>query len=194
MGWQASSAARAFTLTPVTVRIKDGLDLDEWRRVGRELLGVREASAWWIGDWLVYGEWRYRDKYRTVVDELGMHYDRLRDYAYVAGNVGPGIRRSDVPFTHHRVVAKLAPVEQRRWLEQAAKHRWTKQELAAALTGRALPAGPPAAPGRVRLAIDPQQLELWRSAADAAGLPLDKWAIRTLNQAASLPHLVRLTA
>src|SRR4051812_44344403 len=115
----STDLARAFTLTPVRARIKDGLDLDEWRRVGRGLLGVREASAWWIGDWLVYGEWRYRDKYRTVVDQLGMHYDRLRDYAYIAGNVGPGIRRADVPFTHHRLVAKLAPVDQRRWLEQA---------------------------------------------------------------------------
>ena len=37
---------------------------------------LREASAWWIGDWLAYGQWRYGEKYEGVVEELGVRLDQ----------------------------------------------------------------------------------------------------------------------
>jgi hypothetical protein len=182
-----SAPEKDFSLSFVGVAIVDGLEFDDWLAVGRRLLRLAEASAWWVGDWLVYGEWRYGERYQTVVDQLQLKYDRVRDYAYVAANVPPIIRRSDLTFTHHRIVAKLAPCEQRHWLERAAAEGWPTRVLANALRGPRLiePAGRASPPEQLRLEVGLHQLDRWRAAADHASVAVTAWAVATLDEAAA---------
>ena len=175
-----------YSLSPIGLSIADGLSFAEWASLGQRLLRFSDAAAWWIGDWLVYGEWRYGEKYRTIVDRLQLSYDRVRDYAYVAGNVSPGVRREDVSFTHHRLIAKLPPKEQERWLARAAERRWTKRELADALAARlGKPARQPAI--ELRLTIDPDRLERLSAAATQAGLDMKDWVRDTLDRTLGAP-------
>src|SRR4051812_9106304 len=98
--------SRRCTVSRLGLRLRGEVGVAEWAAVGRRLLGVADASAWWLGDWLVFGEFSYGEKYKTVIAALNLKYDRLRDYAYVAGSVPREIRRADLTFSHHRLVAK----------------------------------------------------------------------------------------
>jgi hypothetical protein len=172
-------------LNPVDVRIEDGLSFAEWMSIGRRLLTLHSASAWWIGDWLVYGEWRYGEKYRAVTEQLEVNYHRLRDYAYVAGRVGRGVRRKDLTFSHHRVVAKLEPAEQIRWLAFAAEQKLTQRQFAAAVSAPRQIAGRPAISEQMRLTVERTRLEVWRQAAAANERDLLEWAASTLDAEAA---------
>ena len=161
------------------------IDFVEWVTVGRKVIRAYNASAWWIGDWLVYGEWRYGQKYSTVTEALNLNYDRLRDYCYVSGNVSRIVRRSDLSWTHHRVVAKLESKQQSAWLERAAKRKWSKRELADAVAGAATPRLHVAVPALLRLSVEADQVERWRLASERAGLDFERWVAATLDAAAT---------
>lgn len=174
------------------LKIVDGLEFDAWEVVVQRVLSFAGASAWWVGDALVYGEWNYGEKYRAVLDHLELDYDRARDYAYVANNVPPAVRRPDLSFYHHRAVAKLAPVEQERWLARAAGEQWTVRQLRDAIAGE-FTAPPPAGPAveptavleAVRIPADAERVDRWRAAADAQDEAFSEWAAHVLDQAAA---------
>lgn len=181
------------------LRITDGLEFESWAEIGKRLLGVSEASRWWIGDWLCYGEWgRYGENYRRTLEELELAYDKVRDLAYVAGHVPEAVRRDDLSWYHHRVVAKLRPSDQELWLRRASEEAWSYRRLAEEIT-KAIEdlngtsarqqedsAGLRCAPQTelVKLDLDADRLARWRAAADASELPLQEWMIRTLDVAA----------
>lgn len=195
--------------TRVALKIVAGLEFEAWRDVGRRLLTFSEASKWWIGDWLAYGEWSgYGEKYRTAIEKLGLEYDRLRDYAYVANNVPDAIRNPDLTWSHHRIVAKLIPSEQEKWLALAAEEGWTKAEFMDAVQraeGQARPLPePPDRPGdpqddagrraetavqtadleQVLLTVAVDRLARWKAASARAGLGLHDWTLQVLDDAA----------
>jgi 3,4-dihydroxy-2-butanone 4-phosphate synthase len=193
------ASLRGVTMSRTTVSVSADLEFDEWVGLGRRLFRIADASAWWIGDWLVYGEWRYGEKYHTAVEQFGLSYDRLRDYVYVASNVPAAVRRADLTFRHHRLVAKLGVEEQRMWLALAAEREWSARALGEAIkqapqrtAARAAVLAPRgAADRRVRLAAASEQLAVWRDAAGYAGLDLQEWARQTLDDAASRVHRAR---
>ncbi len=188
----------AYALTAVAATLREGLTFTEWLLVGRRLLGLVDASAWWIGDWLAYGGWRYGTKYRIAVEHLQLNYDRIRDYAYVSARVGHAVRRPDLSFRHHRLVAKFDPADQREWLRRAAEAKWTSRKMAAEIEGDRGrhdardatelgcqgTAARAAVPSQVRLTVEPGRLAIWQDAARTAGLEFSDWAASTLDQAA----------
>jgi hypothetical protein len=86
-------------------------------------------------------------------------------------------------FTHHRLVARLDPAEQRQWLARASAQRWTKRELADALAADAAPLARDVE--LVRLNVDRERLGCWRDAAVGQGLAFEAWMTSTLDAAAS---------
>lgn len=185
VGEAASLGGRSVRMTSTAAILAGDLTFGEWIGVGQRLQRLNEAAAWWLGDWLVYGEWCYGAKYRTAVAQLGLSYDRLRDYAYVAGNVPRAIRRADLGFYHHRLVAKLDPDLQREWLRRAAEAKWTKRQLEQAIAG-SVPHPVGSAERRyVRLPIDGARLGEWERAAGVETGDLQRWMIETLDRAAA---------
>jgi hypothetical protein len=171
-------------LSPLGARLAERLTFEEWLAIGTRLIRYHDASVWWIGDWLAYGEWRYREKYKTVVAQLEMSYDRVRDYAYVARNVRPRYRRSELTFTHHRYVAKLSPAEQESWLTRAADGRWTTRRLADELARGDGTGGPQPDREKLLLNVDPDRAAAWRRAALGRGLDFVTWVTSALDAAA----------
>jgi hypothetical protein len=192
-----ASPARSETLTlgpgckatRTGLQISEALDVDAWEQLLGRVVAFSDSSAWWIGDVLAYGEWKYGEKYRAILADLELEYDRARDYAYVAGNVPCTIRRDDLSFTHHRIVAKLAPVDQEDWLARATENGWTKRELQEAIESAATPALEAAhrTLEQIRFTIAPERLERYQTAAqEAQAASVAEWALTVLDQAAGV--------
>jgi hypothetical protein len=158
--------------------IEDGLPFNDWRRLGQRLARMGDSSKWWIGDWLCYGE-RYRRDYRTAMEELDRTFDALRSYAYVSSKVTSATRVADLSWSHHRLVARLDPAEQARWLDDALRQGWSVRELE-----QALAEGHSPRPPTLTLRAVGELHDLCTRAAERAGLDPGAWAAGVLEHAA----------
>lgn len=171
--------------TSTALVLDESMGPSAWRQVLGRILKLSDSSAWWIGDALVHGEWRYGEKYRETLETLELDYDRARDYAYVAGNVPASVRLKELTFYHHRVVAKLVPADQARWLAQARDEGWSVRRLRDELEAELLePAGRPAVLEQLRFTIDPGRLERYTAAAERVDASVQDWALAVLDLAA----------
>ncbi len=109
------------------------LDLREWLEHGRRFGVLGRGIAWWIGDWLVYGNERYGERYARAARATGYDPQSLMNLVYVASRFRPERRRPGLSWSHHAEVAALLPVEQERWLELAERERMSVRSLRAEL-------------------------------------------------------------
>ncbi len=177
-----------------------------WEQIGTNLRELVNSSAWWLADWLIYGEatygWR---RYKEAIERTGLDYQTLRNYAWVARRFEHDRRRDGLSFAHHAEVARLAPPEQDYWLRKAEQQKWSRNELRRAVraglavqndTAEVTPGTPgeqrdaprPAAADRSRPQVATLTIELSAGPAGALrqgrrrdGLPVDKWVARLLE-------------
>ncbi|MFG1853866.1 LmbU family transcriptional regulator [Actinomadura geliboluensis] len=101
-----------------------------WEQIGTNLRELANSSAWWLADWLIFGEsaygWR---RYREAIDRTGLDYQTLRNYAWVARRFEHHRRRDGLSFAHHAEVTRLSPPEQDYWLRKAEEQKWSRNEL-----------------------------------------------------------------
>lgn len=112
-----------FKFTPTGLTITEGVKYDEWERYGRKLQMAERGIQWAIGDWLVYGENHWPDKYEQAVEITGYKEGTLMNYATVARAIPPGPnsrRRELVDYSTHVEVASLPEEDQDRILAKAA--------------------------------------------------------------------------
>jgi hypothetical protein len=191
VGLQAPTGGKAISFgagaraTTTALVLDEGLGQGAWRTILGRVLRLSDSSAWWIGDALAYGEWRYGEKYREVLEALELNYDRARDYAYVAGNVPPAVRVAELSFYHHRAVAKLVPREQEIWLARARDEGWSVKQLREQLAEQPEPAGHPAVLEQIRFTIDPDRLQRYTAAAERVDATVQDWALAVLDVAAA---------
>lgn len=117
------------TFTPVSLTLPPDLSFDHWERIGRQLQLADMAIQWWIGDWLVYGEHRWREKYAQAVQVTGKAEQTLMNYARVAKAISPYRRRENVDFSTHAEVAGLDEEDQERILAKASTEQSSKREV-----------------------------------------------------------------
>lgn len=171
--------------TRTGLRFPENLTYDGWERAGRQLSRLVDTSAWCLGDWLVYGQRRYADRYQRAVLAAGLDYQTLRNYAWVAGRFDWPRRRAELSFQHHAELASLPPAEQDRWLEQAVTGRWSRNQLRLAVRSRAAAAGASSRGELPRVQVPRKTVERWQRAADRSNTDLRGWVVETLNTAAS---------
>ncbi|MFD1152718.1 LmbU family transcriptional regulator, partial [Saccharothrix hoggarensis] len=119
--------------TPVGLAFPRDVTFESWEQAGQRLSRIASSSAWYLGDWLVYGQDRYTGRYRRAVEAVGLDYQTLRNYAWISRKFEPSRRRSGLPFQHHAEVAALPPEEQDRWLDRAEREGWSRTALRRAL-------------------------------------------------------------
>jgi hypothetical protein len=156
----------------------------DWRRIGTQISLISNASSWWLGDWLIYGQERYPDRYRIAVSETSLDYGTLRNYAWVARKFPMSRRRDSLSFQHHVEVASLAEADQDIWLERAVRFKWSKAELRKRLRAGAEPQIRTANPAPLSFSIGSEQRQRWQEAADAAQCTLAEWVIQVADAAA----------
>ncbi|QXJ26676.1 LmbU family transcriptional regulator [Actinomadura graeca] len=172
------------------LHIPVGLTLESWRHIGRNLRMITDSSGWWLGDWLVYGENRFPDRYRFVIEETALDYQTLRNYAWVARKFPACRRRDSLSLQHHAEIAALSESEQDRWLERAERGKWSTRRLRKEIRqvreeakGTARP-WEGRSPARVVMNLDAGRKDRWDQAAEAAQMPLLDWIAMVLDEAA----------
>ena len=167
----------------VAMGLPADLPFDRWCSIGQRISTLTDASTWWVADWAAFGEDRYGEKYRDAVAITGLGNQTLRNYAWVARRFDVSRRRDGLSFAHHAEVAALPEAEQEAWLDRAEVEDWSRNELRAELKRpRSLQAESDRE--RLRLDVSSDRAERWRKAADARGLELPAWLIRTADRAA----------
>lgn len=118
--------------TETALFLPAGISEIDWAEVGEKLGRAHRASAWWIGDWINYGEgagYVSREKYELAQEITGMAPKTLRNYAAISRAFESSRRRDDLGFGHHATVVALPESERDLVLDQAADESWTLDRL-----------------------------------------------------------------
>jgi hypothetical protein len=165
------------------LKLKEGLPFETWSRLGLHIAALADASAWWIGDWLVYGQRAYPDRYKSAITATGLGYQTLRNYAWVASRFPVYRRRDKLSFGHHAEVAALSVADQEMWLRRAMMYGWTRNGLRSRL--RRSGAGGARTPCAIALQVEEVRHERWQAAAGTFGQSLVVWITGVVDQAAA---------
>lgn len=114
---------------PTALVFTTDVSFHNFTRLGGMLGAFSDASKWWIGDWLLFGDASYGEKMAQAEEETGRAYHTLQNYRYVSSKVAVPRRRDSVSHSAHAIVAPLPPEEQDEWLERCETNQWTVQEL-----------------------------------------------------------------
>jgi len=163
------------------------LNFEDWAQAGAKIADVIDSFAWCMGDWLVYGQDKFDDRYADAMAAVGLDYQTLRNYAWVARKVELPRRRESLSFQHHAEVARLFPEEQDRWLTRAVENRWSRNQLRRHLRSEA---GKPGALDQPmvllpRVEVARSTIDAWSRAAANAREDLTRWIVRELDRAAA---------
>lgn len=175
------------------LKLPGDLPLEDWCRLGAKILAVSDSSAWWIGDWLIFGQEHYEDRYRRAMRETNLDYQTLRNYAWVARKFAPSRRRDSLTFQHHMEVAGLPENEQEHWLDFAVRLKWSKNELRKQIKASSSVEGDAGTACEVRLSLllDQARLERWKAAAERSNQSLTEWIASIVDEAVWSAALLR---
>lgn len=178
-----AASRRPVRSTRTAVNFDPLLPYDAWKGLGAKLGVYSNATAWWLGDWLVFGRMKYGRRYKDAVEATGLDYQTLRNYAVVSRRFEPARRRPALTFQHHAELCALTDEEQDRWLDLAGEGRWSRNELRRRVRAAAA-AGLTPASEDLRLSLERERVARWRAAADRSSVDLQAWVVRTLDAAA----------
>jgi hypothetical protein len=105
------------------------LPLVEWLQHGKRLGVIGRGAAWWIGDWVNYGNTAYGEKYSRAARVTGYDVQSLMNMAYVASRFGISRRRECLSWSHHSALAGLDLELQERWLDVAQERQLSVRGL-----------------------------------------------------------------
>ena len=130
---------------PIAWRPPDGLDRNAWISAGVRLGGLSRSSNWWVGDWLRYGTEKWGEKYVTAAKITGYDPHSLENMVYVASRFDISLRRENLSWSHHFLVAALDREQQVYWLDLASEQNLSVSDLRLELRAaqRGLPATTP---------------------------------------------------
>jgi hypothetical protein len=105
------------------------LDFRDWVLEGGRLAAVSRGSAWWLGDWLDYGTEKWGERYAKAARITGYDPKTLRNLRYVAAHVPRSLRRDELTWSHHALLASRDAEVQAYWLDRAVELRLTVDDL-----------------------------------------------------------------
>ncbi|MGC5011910.1 LmbU family transcriptional regulator [Streptosporangium sp. DT93] len=159
------------------------MSLTAWSRLGRQIFIISDSSAWWLGDWLIYGQAQYPDRYKRAVAETSLDYQTLRNYAWVARQFSLSRRREKLSFQHHAEVASLPEPEQEIWLNRAEKGAWSRNELRRRIKAERN-GGITDEVTHIQMNVIAEQKKRWQEAAESTEQDLLVWMVSNLDRAA----------
>ncbi|MEV8631145.1 LmbU family transcriptional regulator [Streptosporangium sp. NPDC051023] len=173
-------------VTPVGLHIPTELPYTLWEKAGFRISAVANSSTWCLGDWLVYGQSRYTDRYRKAIDAIGLDYQTLRNYAWVSRRVELSRRRDGLSFQHHAEVAALPPEEQDYWLDQAQQNKWPRNQLRQNLAAsRREKSDDRREQVSLELKLTADRIARYQEVAGHSKISLESWIVEQLDTAAA---------
>lgn len=181
---RGSALAAVIRPSATGMRFSSRMPYEIWSALGQRITTHATASSWWLGDWLIYGERHYSQRYRAAIEATGLDYQTLRNYAMVARRFELSRRRSDLSFQHHAEVCALTQPEQERWLDLATEHHWSKQDLRLRIRHEMRSEQRPTDAHIMRVSVEAEREERWRRAANRSHCSFETWVINSLDVAA----------
>jgi hypothetical protein len=119
------------SFTETALSLPQNMGEEQWTALGGKLATIESACAWWVGDWILYGEQQYgkRKAYALAQAATRKSRDTLYQYARVAERFKSCTRVQDLPFSHHRAVERLPESDRALLLEEARAKGYTVEEL-----------------------------------------------------------------
>ncbi|MFF7177376.1 LmbU family transcriptional regulator [Streptomyces sp. NPDC008121] len=190
-GTEGGREGKDILTTRVGLRIPAALTFERWQNVGSQISRIVDSSSWCLGDWLVYGQEEFSDRYLRAIEACGLDYQTLRNYAWVVRKFELSRRRETLSFQHHAEVSSLPPCEQDKWLDMADEFNWSRNELRRNIRSHRQGDGKGEPPKDYlpKLSAPAERVQRWRKAAELSGDEFEQWVLRTLDEAAlaSLP-------
>jgi hypothetical protein len=173
-------------VTEVGLQISQTVDFDTWEQAGSKIARISESSTWCLGDWLIYGQDQYADRYRLAIDSARLDYQTLRNYAWVARRFELSRRRNRLSFQHHAEVAALPPEDQDSWLDLAEGKGWSRNELRKNIRTNTRGQEIQATSSILLplLYVPAEHLVRWREAAKHYNQDFQDWVVAVLNESA----------
>lgn len=101
----------------------------DWVLEGRRIGLICRGSPWWIGDWLLYGTSRWGEMYVEAARITGYDPKSLRNMRYVSSRFDLSLRKDNLTWSHHALLASLDPEAQAYWLKRATEDRLSVEDL-----------------------------------------------------------------
>lgn len=159
------------------------LPYDTYEQLGAFIGRIDDASSFWLGDWILFGEKAYKDdRYAQAAEATGLSPQRLMNVSSTCSRVPRSVRRAGLKFSHHEVVAKLEPAEQRQWLQIADEQGWSRRRLFEAINGAPEPP-PAAADGRLTVDVARDLVRRAKPSGDPAWWLVPREAVVQLRSA-----------
>ncbi len=176
--------------TRVGLRIPVALTFERWQHAGSQISRIVDSSSWCLGDWIVYGQEEFSDRYLRAIEACGLDYQTLRNYAWVARKFELSRRRETLSFQHHAEVSSLTPSEQDKWLDLADEFNWSRNELRRNIRSHRQREGKsePREDLLPKLSVPAEHVQRWRKAAELTGEKFEQWVLRALDDAALASH------
>lgn len=157
--------------------------VETWQSIGEQIIKIGDSTAWWIADWINYGQQKFPDRYRKAAAKTNLSYQTLRNYAWVARRFPISRRRAELSFQHHALVAGLEEQEQDRWLERALERGLSATELRKQL--KSSRSSISKSTSILHMSFELDKVQQWRAAAEAEDQEVTAWIIHLLDAAAS---------
>jgi N6-adenosine-specific RNA methylase IME4 len=131
MGLPARLAPELVKASPDALPLGEGLPLDRWVELGKQLCMMGHGVQWWIGDWWVFGDAAYGERAQAAASGIfGRAFQTLMNAGSVARSFAKTSRRQEVlSFSHHAVVTSLDPDVADALLDEAEDYDLTVREL-----------------------------------------------------------------
>lgn len=120
------------------VEIPDKFSDDDRHVLGEIILGLQEATQFWMGDWAnlyITDNMSNQERgvvYKNLAAKFEVNAETLMDFALVCRNLPFPLRQGNATFSHHREVAYLPDSLKGReteFLEKAIDNKWTVRDL-----------------------------------------------------------------
>jgi hypothetical protein len=131
------------------------LSYEQWFELGKGLQSIHKSILFWLGDWLLWGEHKWGEKFSQGVELSGYSAQTLANAQWVASRIEISRRSRELSWSHHQEVAMLDPDEQDKFLHSAVEKKLGVRELRAA----------------VRLFRKPQPKLDWHETGDGPSVP-----------------------
>ena len=100
-----------------------GMPIESWIEFGRQHREASETMIWVLIDWMRHGMGEYGERYREAIEQTGYSYSYLSNLISVDNRIS--LRKENLTFSHHAVIAPRPVDDQSKILDQAAAARWT---------------------------------------------------------------------
>jgi hypothetical protein len=123
------SPTRPANISAVAWTPNGKMEYHSWIIEGRRIGAMWKGSPWWVGDWLLYGTVRWGEQYAEAAKITGYDPKSLRNMRYVSSRFELSLRRDNLTWSHHALLAGLDPEEHEFWLDRATADKLSVDDL-----------------------------------------------------------------